>query len=154
LPDEYNEVFEKINLGSSHISDYKIEITDRGAILVDAATSILADPEYGKMIAIPFHRSGIGKTSIGMKIVSVDNKPCLVVVANNSFSITKSFDLHFTGKNDVTVHYETFHVDVDELVSKKEICFEFQKINHDRLWSNDFTIYYRKVFSEIWYSYR
>jgi hypothetical protein len=154
VPEEFTEIFEKINQGKAYATDYKLEITETGVRLVDAAASIFADPEYGKMVAIPFHVAGISKKSIGMKIVSVNNKPCLIISANDMFTVTKAFDIHFTGKNDLTAHYETFHIDVDELISKKELCFEFQKINHDRLWANDFTIYYRKVFTEIWYSYR
>jgi hypothetical protein len=154
IPEEFIEIFENINQGKAYITDYKLEITESGVKLIDAASSILADPEYGKMVAIPFHKSGTGNGSLGMKITSVNNKPCLVIKANDTFTVTQAFDIHFTGKHDLTAHYETFHIDVDELISKKELCFEFQKINHDRLWANDFTIYYRKVFREIWYSYR
>lgn len=154
LSSDYDEVFEKIDSGKAYLSDYRLEISDVGIKIINWADLKLSDPEYGKMVPISFNKDGNNKKSIGLRIHSIDNKPCLIIESNSVSTMAKSFDLHFTGKNDINSHYESFYIDVENLIKQEKLCFPFLKINHEKLWSNDFSIYYRKVFDSIWYTYK
>lgn len=154
LLSDYDEIFEKINEGKAYLSDYRLEITDSGITLFNWTETKFSDPEYGKLVPISFNLSGDDKKSVALRINSIDNRPCLVVEINDYKTLVKSIDLHFTGKDDVNCHYESFYIDVEELIKSKKIVLPFLKINYEKLWANDFSIYYRKVFDKIWYTYK
>lgn len=157
VPDEYTKIFDRIKEGKDSLSKIRVNVDSKQFKIYSLDDFEDTDPEYGKWFKLPcYKRNFPANADIVIKIISKDFKPYLSLQFVGDPEILKdpkrhSLNFYFTKTNDLNCLYESFHTDFDKLGKNNEVIFPIERIDPDKLFQNDFSVYYRKIFKTVYY---
>jgi hypothetical protein len=158
VPDEYQPLFDEISRGVKNIHNYKVNIDGNSIRIYSIEETLDNDPDFNQFIQLPFSPARNNQTTdLVVTVFTRDHSPRMIVKYNGPPSAKadpskNSFDLHLTGKGDINAHYQTFNCNFDEFDENNEKEFMITDMNPTKLFANDFSLYYRKIFISACYT--
>lgn len=135
-------------------TDFKIFASSGKFNLIDQRI-VTADTTYNKLLPILYiHRTQETSAEIKLEITSLENKPVLRVkfLGDQSLKLNsyknKSY-VHLTDKNDVTVHYQTFEINLTKF-DTDELIFDIDRCDYRKLFANQISFYHRKKLNIVY----
>lgn len=157
VPEKFNGIFERIRVGKESLSSIRVVVDSKEFKIYSLDDLQDSDPDYGKWFQLTGYRRNFPENAdVMLKIFSKNFKPYLSIKFVGDPEILKdpkrhSLDFYFTKKNDINCLYESFHTNFDKLDKNKEIVFPLERIDTDKLFQNDFSVFYRKIFKTVYY---
>lgn len=158
VPEKYSDLFDDIRYGKSRLFNYRINLESKDFKIFNIEDVVENDPSYAKFYKITYlKKEATIIPDVMLSFYSKDYKPHLKVKFTGDPSKLQepknnSFNLYVTAVNDINNHYETFYCNFDNFNEDLELDFEVNKIPIDKLFNNEFSLYYRKIFNKIYYT--
>lgn len=158
VPEKYSNLFDDIRYGKARLFNYRVNLESKDFKIFNIEDIVESDPSYSKFSKINFLKKEANIIpDVMLSFYSKDHKPCLKVkYTGDPVKLQEpknnSFNLYVTDVNNINNHYETFYCNFDNFDQELELHFEVNKLPVDKLFSNDFSIYYRKIFNKIYYT--
>lgn len=157
VPETFSDLFDKVRAGAVSLSRLRVIVDSKEFKIYSVDDLQDTDPDYGRWFQLTGHRRNFPiNPDLVLKIFSRDFKPYVSVRFVGDPDILKdpkrhALDFYFTKKNDINFLYESFHTDFDKLNNDKEVVFPLERIDTDKLFQNNFSVYYRKIFKTAYY---
>ena len=157
VPEQYSELFDRIKDGKDSLSRIRVNVSSKEFKIYSLNDFKDTDYEYGKWFKLPcYRRDPPVEADLVLTIISKNFKPYLSLKFVGDPKILKdpkrhSLNFYFTKQNDLNCLYESFHTDFDKLDKNNEIVFPIERIDPDKLFQNNFSVYYRKIFKTVSY---
>lgn len=158
VPEKYSSLFDDIRYGKERLFNYRVNLESKDFKIFNVEDVVENDPSYSKFYKIGYLKKEANIIpDVMLSFYSKDYKPYLKVkFTGDPVKLQEpknnSFNLYVTDVNDINNHYETFYCNFDSFNEELELEFEVNKLPVDKLFSNDFSLYYRKIFNKIYYT--
>lgn len=140
---EFTYLFEMVDNGKLALAHIKVDVESKDLSLINLAKrEKQTDPTRGKLVSIPSMKR---ECELNIIIKSIDSRPHLIV--NSSHSDERKFFLYLTRKSNINYLYQSFECDTNV-----ENVFEIDQIDYRKLFSTDFSLYYKKIFNSAGYT--
>jgi hypothetical protein len=156
VPSEYDSIFDDIMKGIKIIHRYKINTESKDLKIYCVDDMVSEDDEsYNKFTLIPFSpKSNDAISDLVITVFTRDHSPRMVVTYNGppvTDPSKNSFDIYLTDKNDINTHYQTFNCNFDQFDENSSMEFSITDIDSTKLFQNDFSFFYRRIFNTAVY---
>ena len=157
VPEKFDSLFDRIRQGKESLAKIRVIVDSKEFKIYSLDDLQDTDPEYGKWTQLTgYRRNWPENADVALKIFSKEFKPYLSIKFVGDPEILKdpkrhALDFYFTKKNDINFLYESFNTNFDKLDKNKEIIFPLERIDTDKLFQNDFSVFYRKIFKTVYY---
>ena len=142
VPKEYSKMFEMVDQGKRALLHFKVDMNAKDIVIIDTVTvKENVDPLQGKMVKIRQHKR---KADLNITFKTINNKPHLSVVSKHNKD--RKFLLFLTKKDNINYLYQSFECETNQTNT-----FEVDQIDYRKVFSNDFSIYYQKIFEKEGY---
>jgi len=158
VSDEYTELFKEIVVGTRKIGSYKVNLESIELKLYEKNSLLETDPSFNRFLNVGFIPSKTTSTSdLLFSFVSKNHKlyACLKYFGSKDYLKNlkqHSITFYATGKNNIHNHYETFYFNFDQFNDQFEIELPVQEIDPDIVYSNNLSLFARKLFKNITYT--
>jgi hypothetical protein len=142
VPEQYNDLIKKVSDGNRSIKDIKVDMESKNLVLIDIATPVKTkDRLQNKFVKVSRNTMN---NDLSIVIKTIDSKPCMLVTSNHEDD--RKFSLYLTRKGNINYLYQSF-----ECETNKTNTFEIDQLDYRKLFSEDFSLYYRKIFKRAGY---
>jgi hypothetical protein len=158
VTDEYAELFKDIIEGKKKLGSYKVNLESSVLKLYEKNSLSELDPTFNRFINVGFLPSKTTFTSdLLFSFVSKNNRLYASLKYFGSTEYIKNLKQHSitfyaTGKNNIHDHYETFYFNFDQFNEQYEIELPVQEVDPDIVYSNNLSLFTRKLFKNITYT--
>lgn len=157
VPEKFNGLFDRIREGKESLGNIRVIVDSKDFKIYSLDDLQDTDPDYGRWFKLTGYRRNFPTNAdVVLRIFSKDFKPYVSIKFVGDPDILKdpkrhTLNFYFTKKNDINFLYESFHTDFDKLDKNKEIVFPLERIDTDKLFQNNFSVFYRKIFKTVYY---
>ena len=143
VPEEYSKMIELVEQGKRSLVQFKVDMNSKDIVIIDTIkVEEKTDPLQGKMVKIRQHNTTV---DLNITFKTINNKPHISVVSKHDKD--RKFLLFLTRKNNINYLYQSFECETNQTNT-----FEVDQLDYRKVFSNDFSVYYQKIFKKEGYS--
>lgn len=155
VPDEYQELFEDFKTGKKYSNQHKVDIESKELKIVSTVVyENIIDPYINSII--PIRRKIKNDHQLLIQFYSEDHSLRIKIKHRTTKEFIKSlpknsFNVWLTEKGNVNFMFENFYCNFDNFDENNEITFPITKIDPNKIYADNFSLFYKKIFSDAGY---
>jgi len=143
VPDDLSSIFDDITIGKYSVKKFKVDIDSKEFLLIDLYPSVKDEDIFlNKLVEINYNQNN---TDLAITIKTINYKPHILIEGKHDQD--RKFDIMMTRKKNINFLYQNF-----ECETNKSNVFEVDQIDYRDIFSGNFSLYYKKIYSSAGYT--
>jgi len=144
VPEQFTPMLVSVDSGNRPLDEFKVDINSKDTVIIDTRKPVVyLDKQINKIVQI-FPKQ-TDKIDLDIVIQTIDSRPHIVVTSKHE--VDRKFSIYLTKKENVNYLYQCFNCETNSTN-----VFEVDQIDYRKLFNNEFSLYYRKIFNKSGYS--
>lgn len=143
IPEKYTHLFKEVEDGKNSLTKLKVDIESQEFSIINLSKpKKVLDDTFGTFTRI---YPSVKEHELNIVIKSIHSRPHIVVTSTHEEN--RKFFVYITKKLNLNYLYQSFECDTN-----KVNIFEIDQIDYRKLFKNDFSLYYKKIFNSAGYT--